>query len=256
MKISLITVTYNRASTLSGAIESVLSQTHSDIEYIIVDGASTDGTINIIEEYNKKFKGRLKWISEPDKGIYDAMNKGIAMSTGDVIGILNSDDFFTSNDVLETVSKAFNDDITLDAVYADIHFVDPSDLDKVTRYYSSRYFRKWSAHFGLMPAHPSLYIRKSIFDKYGCYKTDYKITADLDLIYRFICKFEIKTKYIKKDFVTMRSGGVSTQSLKNRHILNKETLRACKENNIYSNYPFMIIKYGIKIIEQILDKLR
>ena len=155
MKISLITVTYNSGKTLSTTLESVLEQNNLNIEYIIIDGASKDNTINTIKEYDSRFKGILKWISEPDKGLYDAMNKGIRMATGDIIGILNSDDFFTSKEVTQNVVNAFLQDVKLDAVYGDVHFVHPNNLNKCVRYYSSKIFKRSLMRLGFMPAHPS-----------------------------------------------------------------------------------------------------
>ena len=142
MKISLITVTYDSGKTLSSTLESVLNQTNSNVEYIIVDGASKDNTIDIIKDYESRFDGKLKWISEPDKGLYDAMNKGIRMATGDVVGILNSDDFFTANDVLQQVADAFKANKEVDAVYGDVHYVNPENLEKCVRYYSSKVFKR------------------------------------------------------------------------------------------------------------------
>ena len=169
MKISLITVTYNSGDVLRCAIESVLRQTYPNIEYIIVDGASKDNTLDIIRTYEPKFNGRMRWISEPDRGLYDAMNKGIRMATGDVIGILNSDDFFTSDDVLQKVAEGFADS-EVDAVYGDIHFVHADDLNRCVRYYSSKIFRRGLMRLGFIPAHPSFYCRRECFEKYGEYK--------------------------------------------------------------------------------------
>lgn len=247
MTISIITVTFNSASTVLSTFESILSQTYSDIDYIVVDGGSTDGTIDIIKQYEGKFGGRMRWISEKDHGIYDAMNKGILMAKGDVVGILNSDDFFTSDDVVKTVADQFTDD--LDAVYGDIHFVHPNNLNKCVRYYSSKNFRQWAIRFGYMPAHPSLYIKKWVFEKYGTYSLDYKIASDFDMVARIFCKYKIRTKYIQKDFVTMRTGGISTSKFSHRLLITKEDVKACKNNGIYSNFFFCSVKYITKIFE-------
>ena len=159
MKISLITITYNSEKTLADTIQSVLKQTYIDIEYILVDGASKDNTVSIIKQHEPLFEGRMKWISEPDKGLYDAMNKGIRMATGDIVGILNSDDFFTTKDILQKIASTFQQDRKLDAVYGDVHFVHPNELNKCIRYYSSKVFRRSLMKLGFMPAHPSFYIR-------------------------------------------------------------------------------------------------
>ena len=255
MKISLITVTYNSEKTLSTTLESVLAQTHPNIEYIIVDGASKDHTVDIIKEYESRFKGALKWVSEPDKGLYDAMNKGIRMATGDVIGILNSDDFFTTNDILQQVSDAFEANKDLDAVYGDVHFVNPENLDKCVRYYSSRVFRRSLMKIGLMPAHPTFYLKKKCFEQFGLYKTDYKIAADFEFLLRVIYKGRIRSKYLPLDMVTMRTGGASTSGFESRKRIMKEHLRAFRENSIYNNALMLSLRYPYKIWELVKNKL-
>lgn len=248
MKISLITVTYNSAATVRDTIVSVLKQTYPDIEYLIVDGASKDETVSIIKEYEPKFGGRLHYISEPDKGIYEAMNKGIKMATGDVVGILNSDDFYTSYDALQTIADAFeNNDI--DATYGDIHFVNDEDLTKCVRYYSSGLFKRGYMRFGFMPAHPSFYCKKSIYEKYGGFDTSYRIAADFENLLRIIFIGRIRTLYIKKDFVTMRTGGASTAGLRSRRQIMKEHLSGLKKNGIYSNVFLLSLRYFYKIYE-------
>lgn len=247
MKISLITVTYNSAGSLRDTIESILRQTYKDVEYIIVDGLSQDGTVDIVREYEQVFGGRMRWISEKDKGLYDAMNKGIGMATGDVVGILNSDDFFTSDTVLQSVVEGFSDDI--DAVYGDIHFVRPSDLSKSVRYYSSRNFRPWALRFGYMPAHPSFYARRELFEKYGVYSLNYRLAADYEMMVRLFRKAKIRYKYLPVDMVTMRTGGVSTRSIKNRLQLTVEDAKACRENGMYSNFLMCSCKYITKFFE-------
>lgn len=246
MTISIITVTYNSALTISDTIISVLNQDYEDIEYIVIDGGSTDGTLEIVNKYDN---GVFKIISEPDKGIYDAMNKGIKIATGDIIGILNSDDFFSSNNVISKIVNIFKNNINLDAVYGDVHFVNSDNLNKVTRYYSSRVFKPSLLKFGFMPAHPSLYVTKGIYNRFGFYKTDYKIASDFEMIARLFYKNSIKTKYLPIDIVTMRTGGVSTKNIKSKIILNKETLRACKENGIKTNLLMILSKYFYKVFE-------
>lgn len=251
MIISLITTTYNSAATLRDTFESVLSQTYSDIDYWVIDGASKDETLDIIQEYERKFAGRMHWITEPDRGLYDAMNKGLEHATGDVVGILNSDDFFTSNDILETIAKTFTNTggNTLDAIYGDIHFVKPTDINRCVRYYCSKNFRPWLMRFGYMPAHPSFYARRTIFKQYGLYSLDYKLAADFDMMVRLFCKYRINARYIQKDFVTMRTGGASTRSISHRLLLTKEDAKACKRYGIYSNFIMCSVKYLTKIFE-------
>lgn len=245
MKISIITATYNSATTIRDTIESVIAQDYDDIEHIIVDGASKDKTLEIVKGYGDKI---AKIISEPDKGIYDAMNKGIKSATGDVVGILNSDDFFTSKDVLSTVAKTFMEN-DIDALYGDVHFVNSENLEKSVRYYSSAIFKPSLFRFGFMPAHPSFYMKRSCYDKYGLYSLDYKIASDYDLLIRYLYKHKIKYKYIKKDFVTMRTGGVSTENLNSRITLNKEIITSCGKYGIRTNMFFLLIKYFYKIFE-------
>lgn len=245
MKVSITTTTYNSAQTLKDTLESVNDQDYDNIEHIIVDGASTDNTLELVEKYGKRVK---TIISEPDKGIYDAMNKGINAATGDIVGILNSDDFFTSNDVISTITETFRNN-NIDALYADLHFVNPNNLDKCVRYYSSGIFRPSLFRFGFMPAHPTFYMKKSCYEKYGLYALDYKIASDYDLLIRYLYKERIKYKYIKKDFVTMRTGGVSTESFKSRVTLNKEIVKACKKYGIYTNLFLLSLKYAYKIFE-------
>jgi len=248
MKISIITATYNSKRTLRDTLESVLSQTFSDYEHIIIDGDSKDGTLDLIRTYSPKFGDRLKVISEPDQGIYDAMNKGIQMATGDVIGILNSDDFYTSADALQVIADTFaNNDI--DATYGDIHFVNDDDLSKCVRYYSSAIFRRSFMRFGLMPAHPSFYCKKAVYEKYGSFDTSYKVAADFENLLRIIYVGNIKTKYIPKDFVTMRTGGASTAGLSSRTQIMKDHLRALKANGIYSNVFLLSLRYVYKVFE-------
>ena len=254
MKISIITVTYNCQTTLSDTIKSVLQQTYPNIEYIIVDGLSTDNTINIIKQYQPLFNGRMKWISEKDNGIYDAMNKGIQLTTGDVIGILNSDDFFSSNDIIQQIANAFNNN-NIDAVYGDIHFINPTN-NKCIRYYSSKIFKRSMMRFGLMPAHPSFYIKKECFSKFGLYDTKYKIAADFEFLLRTIFIGKIKTQYLPIDMVTMRIGGISTSGFKSRRTIMKEHLKAFKKHNIYTNRILLSLRYFYKISEFFIIKNR
>lgn len=248
MKISIITASYNSGKTIRHTVESVLRQTYPDFEYIVVDGGSTDNSIDVVKEYQVAFKGRLKWISEKDKGIYDAMNKGIRMATGDVVGILNSDDFYTDENVLRTVADNFVNH-SVDAVYGDIHFVRDADLGKCVRYYSSRLFSPFWLRFGFMPAHPSFYCKKEVYDKAGSYSLDYKIGSDYEMMVRLFKKHKIVAKYIAKDFVTMRTGGASNTNVRSRLTLIKEDVKACRDNGLYTNSLLICLKYLYKIFE-------
>ena len=255
IKISIITTAYNSGATLKDTIESILKQTYTNYEYLLIDGKSNDNTIDIIKYYEPILGSKFKWISEKDNGIYDAMNKGISMATGEVIGILNSDDFFTSNDILETIANAFlNNDI--DAIYGDVHFVNNKDLNKCIRYYSSKIFKPSLMRLGFMPAHPTFYLRSEKFKIIGLYDTSYKIAADFEFLLRAFLIHKIKFLYIHKDFVTMRIGGASTAGFASRKLIMKEHLKALKINHIYSNIFLLLCRYPYKIFELIHSKIR
>ncbi len=246
MKISVITATFNSGKTLRDTIESVLRQTYRDIEYIIVDGASRDDTLDIIREYEPRFGGRMRWISEPDRGIYDAMNKGIGMATGAVVGLLNSDDFYTDECVLERVTAEIMD---VDAVYGDIHYVDDGDLTKCVRYYSSKGFRRWKMRMGFMPAHPSFYCRRTVYTRFGLFDTDFRVAADFEQLLRLIYLNRIHTRYIPMDFVTMRTGGASSSGMKSHKKIIRDHMLAYKKNGVRSNYVLEGMRYLNKLWE-------
>ena len=248
MKISIITATYNSGATLRDTIESLFSQNHTDWQHVIVDGGSKDNTVDIIKEYEPKYHGKLKWISEQDKGLYDAMNKGIAMADGDVIGILNSDDFYSSNDVLSHISQVMSNS-NIDAVYGDIHFVDDDDLNKIVRYYSSKLFCRWMMRIGYQPAHPSFYCKRSIYEKYGAFDIDFKVAADFENMLRFIYINRIKTKYIPIDFVTMRTGGASTSGFQSHRRIIFDHHKAFKKHGMISGYIMDFFRDPLKLIE-------
>lgn len=248
MIISIITATYNSASTIKDTFESILSQCFKDYELVVVDGASNDDTLAIIREYEPRFEGRMKWVSERDWGIYDAMNKGINRATGDVIGILNSDDFYTSDDVLATVAAAMEGN-DIDAVYGDIHYVNDGELGKCVRYYSSAGFKRERMMQGWMPAHPSFYCRREVYQKYGLFDTSFKVAADFEQLLRLIYVESIRIQYIPKDFVTMRTGGASTDGLKARARIMKDHLRAFKKNGIPNNVFRLSTRYFEKLLE-------
>lgn len=246
MKFSIITVTYNSVDTIEDTIKSLTGQNFDgEVEYIVIDGGSTDGTLEILSKYEDVVD---KMISEPDGGLYEAMNKGINLATGDVVGILNSDDFYTSNDVLSIISKEFMSK-NVDAVFGDIHFVDFNNLNKCVRYYSSKHFKPSALRYGLMPAHPSFYVRRECYERYGKYDLSYKIASDYDLMVRFFYKYGITYSYINKDMVTMRTGGLSTRNLRNRLLITWEDLKACRKYGLYTNIFFISLKYLYKVFE-------
>ena len=244
MKISIITVVWNNKNTIKYAIDSVLNQTYKDIEYIVVDGKSTDGTVEIVQSYGDKIS---KFISEKDNGIYDAMNKGLKLATGDIVGILNSDDFYMRDDVIEKVVNVFVEN-NVESVFADLVYVKPDNSEKVVRYYDSSHFSPEKFAYGWMPAHPTFFVKREMYERYGYFKTDYKIAADYELLTRFLARYGVSYHYLQMPIVKMRLGGVSTSSLKSNLILNQEILRACHENEIYSNWLMVLSKYPKKIL--------
>lgn len=246
MKVSIITVTYNSGQTIADTIKSVLGQSYPDIEYIIVDGNSTDNTVDIIKEYQTKFLGRLRWISEKDKGLYDAMNKGIRMAEGDIIGILNSDDFFSNSDIIRNVVDGMEN---YDAVYGDVHYVDCNDITNTVRYYSSALFKPWKMRLGFMPAHPSYYCRREVFEKFGCFDLQFKVAADFEMMLRHIFIHNISTKYLPLDFVTMRIGGLSTSGFSSHRRILKDHMLAYSKNKVHSNYFLEGLRYIYKLWE-------
>ncbi|PZR30467.1 MAG: glycosyl transferase [Azospira oryzae] len=245
MTISLITVSYNSAATLAHTIASVRNQDYKDIEYIVVDGASKDNTLSIIRQNEDVIN---KWISEPDKGIYDAMNKALRMATGEVVGIINSDDFYHADNILSQIANAFEDE-NVDAVFGDLVFVDSANLDKVVRTYSSRGWHPGKFARGFMPAHPTFFVRKKFYDQFGLFKTDYRIAADYELLIRFLYVNKLRYHYLPLTMVTMRRGGASTGGIKSTIILNDEIIRACRENGIRTNVFKVYPKYFIKVFE-------
>ncbi len=243
MKVSIITITYNSSATIADTMKSVAAQTYPNIEHIIIDGASNDNTVEIV----KSFPHVSLVISEKDSGMFNAMNKGIRHATGDIIGILNSDDFFSSKDVIEKIVNAFTPD--LDSIIGDIAFVSPTNLNKIVRYYSSKGWKTTWFRWGFMPPHPSFYLRKQCYDSAGLYKEDYRISADYELMIRMLFSKGFSYKYLPLNIVTMRLGGVSTKNIKARVILNKEIVRACRENGIYTNLGVLSLKYFKKVFE-------
>lgn len=196
----------------------------------------------------------MRWISEPDKGLYDAMNKGMRMATGDVVGILNSDDFYTSKEVLQQVADVFQKE-NVDAVYGDVHYVQPEDLSHSIRYYSSKPFRRWMMRLGFMPAHPSFYCKREVYRKYGTFNTSYKVAADFENLLRLIFVNRIRTYYIPMDFVTMRTGGASSSGLSSHKQIMRDHLRALRENGVYSNVFLLGLRYIYKVGEILRSRI-
>lgn len=244
MKISVITVCFNAVNTIADTLESVATQTQPDIEHIVVDGASTDGTLEVVKRYKHVFK----MISEPDQGIYDAMNKGLRLATGDVIGFLNADDVYADKRVLERVSAILVQE-KLDALFGDVEFVDADNLDRPLRRYRSERFRPDRIAWGWMPAHPTLFLRRQVFERFGPFRTDYKIAGDFEMVARIFHGGTLRYRYVPEVLVRMRTGGVSTGGWRNTLLLNQEVLRACRENGIPTNMLKILSKYPIKLLE-------
>ncbi|MBL7890328.1 MAG: glycosyltransferase [Bacteroidia bacterium] len=228
LKISIITVCYNSADTIESTVQSVISQDHPDIEYIIVDGGSTDGTLAILDKYRSSFS---KFISEKDDGIYDALNKGIALTTGDIIGILHADDFYESSTILSDVIKTFNEK-DVDCVYGDLQYVDRLDTAIVKRNWVSGHYKKENFLKGWMPPHPSFFVKKSCYGKFGNFSTQLKTAADYELMLRFLFKHNCSVAYLPKVLVKMRVGGKSNVSIMNRVKANREDKRAWQMNGL------------------------
>lgn len=249
MKVSIVTVVYNCADTIEGCIKSVLNQDYPDVEYIVVDGASKDGTVDIVKKYEPQL---AQFISEKDKGIYDAMNKGVRMATGDIVGILNADDFFYSDDTISKIAAAFKKDPRMEASIADIVFVNETN-DRVLRHYPAKKWRPSKFAWGYMPPHPSFFCKKEKFEELGYYKTDYKIAADYELLIRFLLVNKVHYKYLPIVTTRMRMGGVSTKNLNSIITLNKEIKRACQENHLPTNFLKIYTKYMFKPFEFVLN---
>jgi len=230
MRVSIITVAYNSAATIRDTIESVINQTYPDIEYIVVDGVSKDNTIDIVKEYEPEFKGRMRWISEPDNGLYDAMNKGFAMATGKIVGIINSDDLFSDKQAVEKVVCKFKMNDPVDCVFADLFYVAQNDTNKIVRYWKTG--KKKSFAKGWHPAHPTFYVKKEIYDRCGTFDLQFKLAADFELMLRLVEKDRISMVYLPEPLVKMRLGGATSKNLTNIKKGNLECIHAFRKNEI------------------------
>lgn len=248
MKVSIITSVYNNYKFIEDCILSITNQTYKNIEYIIIDGKSTDGTLNIIDKYKHKIS---RLISEKDEGIYDAMNKGLKMATGDIIGFLHSDDFYAHPRVIEKIVAVFEKK-SVDSVYGDIIYIDRKDKNKILRYWKAGQVNRKLLKFGWAPPHPSLFIKKQVYEKYGLFKVDrsLNISADYEIILRFFYKYKVSLSYIPEVFVKMRSGGKSKNTFKNLSIKISQDYKAMKMNGI--NNPFSLLLKRFYKIRQFL----
>jgi glycosyltransferase involved in cell wall biosynthesis len=245
LKISIITVCYNSEKHIKTAIESVINQTYKNIEYIIVDGASKDKTVDIVKSYGDKI---TKFVSEPDKGIYDAMNKGFQMATGDYLAVINSDDFYMSNDAIESVVNELNKKQT-DSLFADLIYVEENNTDKQVRYWKSNEFVKGSFKKGWHPAHPTFFVKNEIYKKYGYFDLSFKLAADFELMLRFLEKHQISSCYLPKPIIKMRLGGATNKNFKNIYNQNIECYRAFKVNQLPVSILYPLYRLLPKLIQ-------
>jgi glycosyltransferase involved in cell wall biosynthesis len=228
MKISVITAVRNNRDTIAAALDSVLAQSHPDIELVVIDGASTDGTLEVLQQYAPRLQ---VLISEPDRGIYDALNKGLAHASGDVVGFLHADDFLADRSILAVIAATFADD-TLDGVYGDLQYVSKSQPDRIVRQWRSRPFQPVLLARGWMPPHPTLYLRREIYRRFGGFDTSYHIAADYDFMLRILCSGELRLHYLPQVLVRMRTGGASNRSLRNLLHKSREDWRAIRRHRV------------------------
>ncbi len=250
MKISIVTVCLNSENSIEKTIKSVIDQEYSDIEYIIIDGGSSDQTVEIIQKY-KKFI--TTFISEADLGVYDGINKGISYATGDIVSILHSDDYYAHKRVLLNVVNIFKKKIELKCLVGATYMV-KKENDVIVRKYSPVKFKNWMFNLGISPPHPSMFLKKEIYDQYGLYKTDYKIAGDFEFYLRIILKKKIKIFMSNTNYVIMRLGGKSTMSFKSNFISSREILKILKKNGVYSNWAMVLLRFPIKIIQYIFKR--
>jgi glycosyltransferase involved in cell wall biosynthesis len=246
MKLSIITVCYNSAATIENTFKSVKEQTYDNIEYIIVDGNSNDTTVEIIKNYEAIIS---KWISEPDLGLYDAMNKGIGMATGDLVGILNSDDVFYNNSVLTEIAR-FHTINSIDASLGNI--VQCDDTGKVLRRYFSKNWMPSKLKMGFMPPHPSIFFKRSLFEKYGVYNLDYRIAADYDLIVRFFLRWQISWSYSGVTTTNMLAGGLSSSGFKSYQLISKEVVASLSSHQL----KFSPLAIRLRILWKVFDLVK
>lgn len=247
MKVSVITVCYNSEATIQQAIDSIDAQTWPNIEHIVIDGASRDATVEIIQRNISKLE---HFVSEPDTGVYQAMNKGLKLASGDVIAFLNSDDLYSGPQIIETVVLTMQAK-GLDALYGDVEFFHATNPSKVVRTYNSGRFSPSRIGWGWMPAHPALFIRRGIYDRFGCFCEDFKIAGDYEFVARIFKAGELKSQHLDSVLVRMQTGGLSTAGLAATYRLNKEILDACRRNGISTNWLMVLSKYFFKLRELI-----
>ena len=238
MKISIITVCLNNAKTIEDAIKSVLAQSYDDIEYIIIDGGSADETLSIIKKYENEI---TRYISEPDKGVYDALNKGLKLATGEVVGFLHADDFYATTETIEKIARVFERN-KVDCLWGDLVYVGKENTEKIIRYWKSGKYKKNLFKRGWMPAHPTFFAKRRVYEKYGDFNTDFRIAADYEIMLRLLHKFNISSYYIPEVLVKMRVGGLSNRSLKNVVRKSIEDYNAWDVNKLSGGIHTIIMK--------------
>ena len=243
MKISIITVTFNSAKYLEDCIASVIEQKHNNIEHIIIDGGSTDETLSIIKKYEHHL---AYWVSEQDNGMYDAINKGLQLATGDVVGMLHSDDILASPDVISSIVESFENN-NVDSIYGDLVYVKPDSINQVLRVWKGYNYKRSKFKYGWMPAHPTFYIKKSIVDKYGGYETHYYTASDYEFMARYLYRHKVSCYYLPKLIVRMRNGGASNSSIYSRLRANRRDFLAMKNNKI----PFPLMASVLKPVRKL-----
>lgn len=245
--ITVITVVFNGASTIADTIQSVLNQTYGNIEYIVVDGGSSDGTVEILKQHEHAID---YWVSEKDGGIYDAMNKGIALASGAYVGMLNADDQFAGQDIMQSYADRLGEQ-NVDAIFSSLNIVSPESMDRILRKYRVSRLGEWLLRIGVMPAHPTFYCKRACYEKAGPYNTSYRIAADFEMMVRLCIKQKIACKFFDRVSVVMRAGGISNSGYRARLRLNREIIRACRENGLYTNALLLALKLPIRLFELI-----
>jgi glycosyltransferase involved in cell wall biosynthesis len=249
MKVSIITVVRNRVDSIRNTIQSVLSQDYTNIEYLVIDGNSTDGTIDVINAYSSKID---VFLSENDNSIYEALNKGIKHAKGDIIGVLHADDVFSNNSVISNVVDSFNSDLNTSLLYGDADYVNSKNI--IVRHYSSKFFRPFMFYFGFQPAHTASFIRKTCYEAVGNYREDLKIAGDFELLLRVMSINKFKFKYLPLTMVNMRIGGISSSGISSVIRLNREVIFSLKSNNLFASIILVYSKYIFKIWSFLISK--
>lgn len=243
--VSIITVAFNSANTIGEAIESVLSQDYPAIEHLVIDGGSTDGTAEIVGGFGNRI---ATFVSEPDRGIYDAMNKGIRLARGSIVGMLNSDDTYTDERAVSDLMEAMQREST-DSAFGDVIYVDQDDTDRIVRYYRSNRWSPWRFRFGWMPAHPTFFVKREWYERCGLFSLDYRIAADFEMLVRLLHVAGVSYTYVGRPIVRMRSGGASASGWSNSLTINREIVRACRAHGIWTGLPLMALKVPGKLLE-------